>query len=81
MIADLVKQKVCTLYSVFISFIIEVEMYISEFFSFLEKKLETKANIINIHQITPIEATLKLNAYTFTYLFWAWPAHGAKATQ
>ena len=27
---------------------------VSEFFSFLEKKLETKANIINIHQITPI---------------------------
>ena len=35
---------------------------VSEFFSFSEKKLETKANIINIHKITPIEAALKLNA-------------------
>ena len=44
---------------------------VSEFFSFLEKKLETKANIIIIHQITPIWGNTETEFITIWTVLWA----------
>ena len=60
-IADVVKQKVCTLYSVFISFIIAVEMYQNSS-PFWRKSLKPKQTLLTFTKSRLFEATLKLNA-------------------